>query len=429
MTMYKLASTKSLIGTTVVAAAIAGLSVLPAHADAPSAIVAAVQAQIYRTGSDGLPAGPGPGGLTGSGYQGGPNQSNSVDGQEWCADFAGWAWAQGGASDLGVLSDAAASFYDYGTRYGTLSSTPAPGDAVVFSYSASQDWAAHVEIVTSVSGGSITAIGGNENNEVEQDSFGDAVGTSTYNGTISGYIAPVVPAGPPSVPAVTGSLESASTVVNPANGHLVTYVRDSGGHLWSVDPQGAGWTDFGVAAAGNPTTIVNPLNGHLVTYVRGVDDHLMSVDPQGAGWTDFGKVIVGNPMTVVNPVNDHLVTYVRDANNHLWSVDPQGAGWTDFGATAAGNPYTVVNPANNHLVTYVNGINNHLWSVDPQGAGWTDFGAVIAGDPHTIVNPANNHLVTYIQNAATNDLESVDPQGAGWVDFKMAIDDAAADGH
>ena len=187
---FKKSALTTVVGTAVAAAAVAGLSVLPAHADTPSSIVAAVQAQITHTGADGQPAGPGPGGLGGAGYVGGSGQHNSLDGQAWCADFAGWAWAQGSAANLGQLTDGAASFYDYGINNGTLSSTPAAGDAVVFSYNASQDYAAHVEIVTSVSGGRITAIGGNENDEVEQDNFADALGTSTYNGTISGYIAP-----------------------------------------------------------------------------------------------------------------------------------------------------------------------------------------------------------------------------------------------
>ncbi|MFJ9461720.1 hypothetical protein ACIRST_42455, partial [Kitasatospora sp. NPDC101447] len=46
-----------------------------------------------------------------------------------------------------------------------------------------------------------------------------------------------------------------STAVDPATGHLVTYVRDSNNHLWSVDPQGPGWVDFGAYAAGDPTTV------------------------------------------------------------------------------------------------------------------------------------------------------------------------------
>ncbi|MFJ9460015.1 hypothetical protein ACIRST_33715, partial [Kitasatospora sp. NPDC101447] len=78
-----------------------------------------------------------------------------------------------------------------------------------------------------------------------------------------------------------------STVVDPATGHLVTYVRDSNNHLWSVDPQGPGWVDFGAYAAGDPTTVVDPTTNHLITYVNGPDNRLWSVDPKGPGWIKF----------------------------------------------------------------------------------------------------------------------------------------------
>ncbi|MFD8693570.1 hypothetical protein ACFV1O_01955, partial [Kitasatospora purpeofusca] len=164
----------------------------------------------------------------------------------------------------------------------------------------------------------------------------------------------------PPNPQPQGPTGRPNTVVDPATGHLITYVRDSNNHLWSVDPQGPGWIDFGAYAAGDPVTVVNPANNHLVTYVNGPDNRLWSVDPQGPGWIKFDATLSGTvmapnavPNTVVDPVTGHLITYIRDTNNHLWSVDPQGPGWIDFGAYAAGDPVTVVNPANNHLVTYV----------------------------------------------------------------------------
>ncbi|WP_328952603.1 hypothetical protein [Kitasatospora purpeofusca] len=223
-----------------------------------------------------------------------------------------------------------------------------------------------------------------------------------------------------------------NTVVDPVTGHLITYVRDSNNHLWSVDPQGPGWVDFGAYAASDPVTVVNPANNHLVTYVNGPDNRLWSVDPQGPGWIKFDATLSGTvmapnavPSTVVDPATGHLVTFIRDTNNHLWSVDPQGPGWVDFGLYAAGDPVTVVNPANNHLVTYINGPDNRLWSVDPQGPGWIKFDATLSGTvmapnavPSTVVDPATGHLITYIRDTS-NHLWSVDPQGAGWVDFGL----------
>ncbi|MFD8693568.1 hypothetical protein ACFV1O_01945, partial [Kitasatospora purpeofusca] len=107
---------------------------------------------------------------------------------------------------------------------------------------------------------------------------------------------------------------------------------------------------------GRPNTVVDPATGHLITYVRDSNNHLWSVDPQGPGWIDFGAYAAGDPVTVVNPANNHLVTYVNGPDNRLWSVDPQGPGWIKFDATLSGTvmapnavPNTVVDPATGHL--------------------------------------------------------------------------------
>ncbi|WP_369185313.1 hypothetical protein [Streptomyces sp. Y1] len=221
-----------------------------------------------------------------------------------------------------------------------------------------------------------------------------------------------------------------SVVADPATGHLITYVRDTANHLWSVDPKGPGWIDFGPMAAGDPVTVVDPATKHLITYVNGPDHRLWSVDPQGPGWTEFipttsGTVMASDavPSVVADPATGHLITYIRDTANHLWSVDPKGPGWIDFGPMAAGDPVTVVDPATKHLITYVNGPDHRLWSVDPQGPGWTEFipttsGTVMASDavPSVVADPATGHLITYIRDTA-NHLWSVDPKGPGWIDF------------
>ncbi|SOB86363.1 CHAP domain-containing protein [Streptomyces sp. 1331.2] len=104
----------------------------------------------------------------------------------------------GGVQHLGDLTDGAASFYDYGVRYGTLSSTPHPGDAVVYDYNPDRDWASHVAIVTAVGNGTMTVTGGNEghsrypNGIVQQESTPNySVGSAPWGQRISGYISPV----------------------------------------------------------------------------------------------------------------------------------------------------------------------------------------------------------------------------------------------
>lgn len=80
---------------------------------------------------------------------------------EWCSDYARYVFMQAGAKTSG-LSAAAISFYNYGIANGTwksASSTPAPGDAVIWAHSTG--WAEHVAIVTEVSGSQFKSIHGN----------------------------------------------------------------------------------------------------------------------------------------------------------------------------------------------------------------------------------------------------------------------------
>ncbi|MFD0276830.1 trypsin-like serine protease, partial [Kitasatospora sp. NPDC127111] len=139
-----------------------------------------------------------------------------------------------------------------------------------------------------------------------------------------------------STPSGTTVSSSPYTAVDPANGHLVTFVQDNNNHLWSVDLQGEGWTDLGAYAAARPTTIVNPADNHVMVYVNGQNNLLWSYDRNTGNWTRFDPTAASTvlaadavPRTIVDPANGHLVTFVRDTANHLWSVDPQGEGWHD----------------------------------------------------------------------------------------------------
>ena len=60
---------------------------------------------------------------------------NGGEPEYWCADFAKWVWQQEGVQNTGALTPAAASFYSYGTSYGTFTTVPRPGYAAVFSAS------------------------------------------------------------------------------------------------------------------------------------------------------------------------------------------------------------------------------------------------------------------------------------------------------
>ncbi|MFJ8016535.1 CHAP domain-containing protein [Streptomyces sp. NPDC096339] len=131
------------------------------------------------------------------GYVGGPNQNNSCSGgvtdHAWCADFAGWVWARNGVTGLATLDDRAASFMDYGKKYGTLSSTPHVGDAVVYNYNGGS-YADHVALVTGISGNTVTITGGNQGGRPGHVSTYSTtswhVGDSPWGQRISGYISP-----------------------------------------------------------------------------------------------------------------------------------------------------------------------------------------------------------------------------------------------
>jgi hypothetical protein len=130
----------------------------------------------------------------------------------WCADFARWVWAEGGADTSG-LSAAAGSFYVYGENNHTLHGTPAVGDAVVFNY-AGGGYADHVAIVTQVnSNGTIETVSGDwagasgseatfastSHVDLNAPAYGSSVGSTPgiIGMTISGFISPAGTGGSP----------------------------------------------------------------------------------------------------------------------------------------------------------------------------------------------------------------------------------------
>jgi CHAP domain len=82
---------------------------------------------------------------------------NSNLDEEWCADFAAWAWQKAGAAVTyqyinGDLNSSSASFYEWGVAHGTWhplgsSYMPQPGDVAVYGLNVGQLVASHVAIV------------------------------------------------------------------------------------------------------------------------------------------------------------------------------------------------------------------------------------------------------------------------------------------
>lgn len=221
------------------------------------------------------------------GYDGGPNQNNSCRGgvtaHAWCADFAGWVWSRNGVTGLATLDDRAASFMDYGKKYGTISSTPHVGDAVVYNYNGS-NYADHVALVTAISGNTVTITGGNQGSRPGHVSTYPTtkwrVGESPFGQKISGYVSPA------------GS--STPSLPNPASLAEGTLVKSASGPSVKVMIKGAG-----VPVAGSDVTPGKYDLSKVVTIDDQAFRSLSSAPPSGtvvhdqAGGADR-YVIVGD---------------------------------------------------------------------------------------------------------------------------------------
>jgi surface antigen len=183
----------------------------------------------------------------------------------WCADFARWVWANSGVQDTNWVNAAAGSFYVYGLEFGTLSATPAVGDAVVFDYHGGGA-ADHVAVVTQANAnGTIETMSGDWNGESGSEAhfsstalvvantpayLGQVGSTSGETGmTISGFVAPV---GADVVPVIGGTslfngqtMTAGERITSPngqyslnmqSDGNLVEYV--AGRALWATGTEG-----------------------------------------------------------------------------------------------------------------------------------------------------------------------------------------------
>ena len=140
-------------------------------------------------------------------FSGPADCGNTNRNEQWCADFAVWAWKQAGVPLVyqyinGDLNSSSASFYEWGLRHGTwhpLGSNyvPQPGDVAVYGLDAGALVAQHVAIVESFSPGSKgpNAINGDGDHtgfsrvEYQSDEYNaDVAGTTTA--LLAGYVAP-----------------------------------------------------------------------------------------------------------------------------------------------------------------------------------------------------------------------------------------------
>jgi len=132
--------------------------------------------------------------------------------EEWCADFAAWAWKQAGAQVAyelapGYLNGNSASFYVWGMDHGTWHPvgshySPQPGDVAVYGLDSTAVTAVHVAVVTGVTGdeaapdvvnGDGDRTGYSVVEQGTQQAYADVKGRGAR---LSGYVSPSVPSTP-----------------------------------------------------------------------------------------------------------------------------------------------------------------------------------------------------------------------------------------
>ena len=132
---------------------------------------------------------------------------NSNRDEQWCADFAAWAWRSAGVPLIyqfinGDLNSSSASFYEWGVRNHTWHPigsgyVPQPGDVAVYGLNTTSLVAQHVAVVVSSTPGASgpNAVNGDGDHtgfsrvEYQSDEYNaDAAGTGSA--LLAGYVAP-----------------------------------------------------------------------------------------------------------------------------------------------------------------------------------------------------------------------------------------------
>jgi hypothetical protein len=108
--------------------------------------------------------------------------------EQWCSDFAEFAW-KGGNANIAGINASAASFAEYGVRNNTWHAEPKlagvqPGDAVLYNLRSDGHFADHVGIVTTIDSGGVWVVSGNYHDGVYKHRAPDA-------GVISGFVSPL----------------------------------------------------------------------------------------------------------------------------------------------------------------------------------------------------------------------------------------------
>ncbi|WP_392893089.1 FG-GAP-like repeat-containing protein [Streptomyces sp. LN699] len=322
---------KSGIAALVAAAAISGLGMGPAQAASELDQMASLAKSQNGNGP-----------CANGGYDDDINQSNSCNGyggqaHAWCADFVGWVWSHYNVTGMSTLTDGAASFYEYGVKYGTRSSTPHVGDAVVYGYS--NGYAQHVAMVTAVNGDQVTITGGNQGHSTHPQGIVSTstttsyrVGQAPWGQTISGYISPKLQAATPPKVTLNGLGGTASGIANlSASTTAGTYPVASVQYYVDGKPVGGKQTNAPYGYAFDTSRV--PDGKHIVS-VEATDTNgntgtsrTQVITSNGEATSTFQADFNGDGKADIGVLYDY--GQEADGNNHtgLWTYLSNGTGF------------------------------------------------------------------------------------------------------
>lgn len=318
----------------------------------------------------------------------------------WCADFAKWVWAHEGVADTSWLTPAAGSFYTYGLHFGTLSATPAVGDAAVFNYYGS-GVAQHVAIVTEVhANGTIETVSGD---------WGGSGSTEPGFASTSSVVAnqPVYQGYVGARPATMGMVLSA--FVKPVGVPVAPLVGSA--HLWPGQQLAKGQ---GLSAPDGLFRLAMTETGNLVEYAGGRkvwstgtaarngdravmqrDGNLVVYDTSGKPvWSSGTGGHPGSKLALALS-NDGRIAVVRGIRALWWRHPSSGsvAGGTTLShgqqLVSPNGLYRLVMQRDGNLVEYT--ANRPLWSTRTNGH--YDGRAVMQRASNLVVYPATGRAV------------------------------------
>ncbi len=352
-------------------------------------------------------------GIAAANLNNGPTSTNSAGGsgyygsagENWCADFAKWVWAQDGV-DVTGLTAGAGSFANYGAR---LHQTPQVGDAAVFDFDG-VSFAKHVAIVTSVNAdGSVSTIGGNQN--TAQVLNGQVTrGTITSGGYfstehVSGYVSPI------------GGRDATPSTSASGAGALAASATGSSVHLELVGSDGAQYNNDGNYATGAWSTWTKMDSSNLrsiASVTIGNVDHIFAVAADGAVYSrdaDYSAGTWGNWVAVPGSASGAKAVSASASNGvvHLSLIGSDGALYDNEGnyTTGTWSTWTKMDTSNLKSVSSATvGNVNHIFAVAADGGVysrdvnydtgvWGAWGAVPggAGGAKAVSASASNGVV------------------------------------